>query len=130
MALDDVKTILMPRQALLKKLDPIRRVTVPAVRVLLEPYQREYQRLIIQNRLDARLDIKGVLKIYKYFHLIKLQPTWPSWLRFHLGVLVKYASPIVCLDALFSVCPSSIQKYASPPTILQLPSRSARSASP
>ncbi len=42
-----------------------------AVRVLLEPYQREYQRLIIQDRLDANLDIKGALKIYKYFHLIK-----------------------------------------------------------
>ncbi len=86
--LDDVKTTLMPRQALLKKSDPTWSLTVPAVRVLLQPYQREYQRLIIQDRLDARLDIKGVLKIYKYFHLIKLQPRWPSGLRFHSGVLV------------------------------------------
>jgi hypothetical protein len=50
-----VKTILTPRQALLKKLDPIGCFTVPAVRVLLEPYQRECHRLILQDRLDARL---------------------------------------------------------------------------
>ncbi len=54
----------MPR--LLKKLDPCWSLTVPGVRVLLEPYQREYQSLI-QDRLpvDASLDIKGALKIYK-----------------------------------------------------------------
>ncbi len=69
--MDDVNTILMPRQALLKKMDLVGRLTVPAVRVLLEPYQREYQRLIFQDQLDARLDIKGALKIYKHFHHIK-----------------------------------------------------------
>ncbi len=39
-ALDDLKKVLMPRQALLKKLDPSGSLTVPEVRVALEPYQR------------------------------------------------------------------------------------------
>jgi hypothetical protein len=49
--------------------------------------------------------------------------------RFHSGALVKYASRIVCADALFCLRPYSIQRSAFPPTILQLPSQSARSAS-
>ena len=69
--LDDLKKILMPRQALIKKLDFSGSLTVPTVLVLLEPYQREYQRLIIQDLLDARLDIRGALKIYKCFQLMK-----------------------------------------------------------
>jgi hypothetical protein len=75
-ALEDLKKILMPRQALLKKLDPSGSLTVPEVRVALEPYQREYECLIIQDRLDASLYIKGALKIYNYFHLLLRQPMW------------------------------------------------------
>jgi hypothetical protein len=43
------------------------------MRVALEPYHREYVRLI---RLDASMDIKGALKIFKYFHLLSSQSRW------------------------------------------------------
>ncbi len=66
----------MPRQALLKKLDPSGSLTVPELRVALEIYQREHQLLIIQDRPDASLDIKGAPTIYNYFHLHSRQPTW------------------------------------------------------
>jgi hypothetical protein len=49
LALDNVKRMFMPRQAVLKKLDPSWSLPVPTVRVLLELYQREYQCLIIQT---------------------------------------------------------------------------------
>ncbi len=89
----------MPRQALFKNLDPSRSLNIPAMRVLLEPDQREYQRLIIQDRLDASLDIKGALKIYKkYIHPITRQPTWG---KVPLGCSCKVCFPnCVCRGTL------------------------------
>jgi hypothetical protein len=89
-ALDDSKKVLMPRQAPLKKFDPSGSLTVPAVRVALVPYRREYEHLIIQDRLDTSLDFKGSLKIHNYFHLISRQPTWGE---VPLGCTGKVGSP-------------------------------------
>jgi hypothetical protein len=40
--------------------------------------------------MDARIDMKGALKLYKYFHLIKRQPTWG---KVTLGCLCKVCFP-------------------------------------
>ncbi len=47
--LDELKTILMPRQALLKRLDPTGELWVPTVRTQLEPLVHQYDRCVIQN---------------------------------------------------------------------------------
>jgi hypothetical protein len=65
----------MPRQTLLKKLDLLGYLPVPEVRVMLEPYTRNYQRLIIQDKVAANMDIKGALHIYISFHQLSRQPS-------------------------------------------------------
>jgi hypothetical protein len=133
---DNLKKLVMPRQALLKILDPSGSFTDPAVRVAPEPYQREYQLLIIQDRLDVSLDIKGALKIYNYFHLITRQPTWEE---VPVGCTCMYASPSrvqmhssVCAPVQSVIDSGYKRRHIKRPGrfILQLPSWSARSASP
>ncbi len=105
------------------KLDPSGILTVLEVRVAVGPYQRKYELLIIQDRLDASLDIKVHLRFTTtsiHFHVSQ------RGVRFRLGALVKYAAPIVCADALFSLCPYTIRQCVSLQIILQLPCRSAK----
>jgi hypothetical protein len=80
--LDEVKTVLMPRQGLFKKLDPLGTMLVPEVLNMLSPYVIKYQQLVLQDRPAADMDIKGALKIYKSFHQLTRKPTWgdvPIW---------------------------------------------------
>ncbi len=65
----------MPRQELVKKLDPLGQLTVPQVHAKLEPCVRDYQHLIIQDKVTAGMDIKVALKIYKPFHKLSSQKT-------------------------------------------------------
>ncbi len=74
--LDNVKTVLIPRQALLKKLDPLGTFSVPGVRCKIAPYVIQYQTLVFQDRPAADMDIERVLQIYKYFPHLTRQPTW------------------------------------------------------
>ncbi len=74
--LDEVKLVLMPRQALIKKLGPLRTLSVPELRDKMAPYVIKYQNLVPQHRPAADMDIKGALQIYKYFHQLARQPTW------------------------------------------------------
>jgi hypothetical protein len=74
--LSELKTILLPRQALLKKLDPTGELSVPKVRAQLEPLVRQYERLIIQDRVDGGTQRKDALKIYKYFHQLNSAQEW------------------------------------------------------
>jgi hypothetical protein len=74
--LDRLKTVLMPRQALLRKLDPEGDLSVPRLKTLLEPYQREYHDLIVRDRVPGDMDVKAALNIYKNFHILCRQPSW------------------------------------------------------
>ncbi len=76
MALGDLKTILVPRQALLKRLDPTGERSVPTVRMQLQQLVRQYERLVIQDRVDADTDLRDALKIYNYFHQLNRAPEW------------------------------------------------------
>ncbi len=64
----ELKTILMPRQALLKKLDTMGGHSVPTVRAQLEPLVCQYERLVIQDRADGGTQLKDALKNKNYFH--------------------------------------------------------------
>ena len=71
----DLKMVLMPRQWLLKKLDPDNKLTVPALRMLLEDDMLEYKALIVNDWVDPRFNVKDVLRIYRKFNLITPAPS-------------------------------------------------------
>ena len=66
----------MPRQALLRRLDPTGELSVPTLRTQLQPLVRQYERLVIQDRVDADADLRNALKIYNYFHQLNRTPEW------------------------------------------------------
>jgi hypothetical protein len=72
----ELKTILVPRQALLKRLDPTGELSVPTVRTKLEPLVCQYERLVIQGRVDDVTHLRDTLKIYNYFHQLNCAPEW------------------------------------------------------
>ncbi len=72
----DIKTVLVPRQALLQSLDPSGELSVPEVRGRMEPLVRQYERLIVQDRVEAGTSLTGALKTYNYFHQLNRAPTW------------------------------------------------------
>jgi hypothetical protein len=74
--LGDLKTILVPLQALLKRLDPTGELLVQTVRTQLQPLVRQYERLVIQDRLDDDRALRDALKIYNYFHRLNRVPEW------------------------------------------------------
>jgi hypothetical protein len=76
LALGKLKTILVPRQALLKRLDPTGELSVPSLRTQLQPLVCQYERLVIQDRVDADTTLKEALKIYNYFHQLNRAPNW------------------------------------------------------
>ena len=51
----DLKTVLMPRQWLLKKLDPDGTLTVPALMMILEQHMREYADVVLKSREPPRV---------------------------------------------------------------------------
>ncbi len=59
--LDELKTALMSRQALLKKLDPLGILSVPEVCDKLASYVTKYQHIVLQARPATDMDIKGEL---------------------------------------------------------------------
>ena len=72
----DLKTVLMPRQWFLKKLDSDGDLTVPKLRRMLEPHMIEYRALVKLDHLTPRTTVKKALSIYKVFHLLTRQPSW------------------------------------------------------
>ncbi len=66
----------MPRQALLKRLDPTGELSVPTLCTQLQPLVRQYERLVIQDRVDADTNPREALKVYNYFHQLNRAPDW------------------------------------------------------
>ncbi len=63
----EIKTVLVPRQALLHKLYSSGELTVPSVRTRLEPLVRQYEKLILHDKVEAGMTLKDALKIYIFF---------------------------------------------------------------
>jgi hypothetical protein len=78
--LGELKALLVPRQALLKRLDTTGELSVPTVRTHLEPLVRQYYRLVIQVQFQDRVDdgthLRDALKIYNYFHQLNRAHEW------------------------------------------------------
>ena len=74
--LADLRLVLMPRQWLLKKLDPDNKLSVDALRAALEDDMIEYKALIVEDWLDPHYDVKDVMRIYRKFNLITPAPQW------------------------------------------------------
>jgi hypothetical protein len=72
----DTKTVLLPRQHLLKKLDPAGVLNVPQLREKLRPLVSEYERVVLKDVVPPGMDICQALKIYGYFHLIRYMQEW------------------------------------------------------
>ncbi len=76
--LDWFKTVLMPAQHILKKLDPGNQSSVEDVISDLQPLQDQYVNLVVRNRPDLvqGIDIKEAFKIYGSFQLLKKASAW------------------------------------------------------
>ncbi len=66
LTMDRFKTIIIPRQHVLKTLDPDKTKSLDAIRTLLEPMKDDYMALL-NNEHDAGLNIEQVLDIYELF---------------------------------------------------------------
>ena len=74
----DLKTVLMPRQWFLEKLDPDGSRTVPELRMILEPHVRDYRAVVLLHGQEPPgLTVKKALGIYKKFNFMSRQPDVP-----------------------------------------------------
>jgi hypothetical protein len=48
---------------------------VSSVRTCLEPLVRQYDKLILHDKVEAGMNLQDVLKIYNYFHLLRRAPS-------------------------------------------------------
>ena len=75
--LHELKTVLMPRQWWLEKLDPDGLLTVEELRQKLEPHVRVYKAVVLRiGHEPAGMDVKKALRIYQKFHLLSRQSDW------------------------------------------------------
>ncbi len=71
--LSDMKVVLMPRLLLLTQLDPdgLYEFNAPQMRELIRPHAEEYRRVALRDQLPADMDVKGALKAYLKFKLLR-----------------------------------------------------------
>ena len=72
----ELKTVLMPRQWLLYKLDPDCELPVPQLLERLEPNVLEYRALVVMDRVEPCMKVKKALRINKKWNLLSRAPTW------------------------------------------------------
>ena len=72
----DLKTVLMPRQWFLAKLDPRGELSVADLRALLEPHVNAYRNLVLQDIVEPGMNVKKAINIYKKFHFMTRMPSW------------------------------------------------------
>jgi hypothetical protein len=74
----DIKSVLMPRQAFLRKLDPTGKLPIAKLQAMMATHAAAFRRLVADN-IDNGEDIKLALKIYSNFHLIQYKPEWVDY---------------------------------------------------
>jgi hypothetical protein len=72
----DCKTVLMPSQHLLKKLDPSGSLNVTQLLEKLRPLVSAFERLVLKDVALPELDISRAIEIYCNFNLISLMSEW------------------------------------------------------
>jgi hypothetical protein len=68
--LSDVKTVLMPRQHVLKALDPNGTATAEELRAKIVPLARIYHAVVLKDQLPADKGVEEALGIYRNFHML------------------------------------------------------------
>ena len=71
-----IRTILMPRQPILKRLDPNNTRSVHDVREDLRIFACKYMSVVMNNKKKASHTIDGVMEIYEMFHLLSRAAKW------------------------------------------------------
>ncbi len=69
-----LKTVLMSRLKLPRKLDPSGLLNVLQLLEMLSPHFHAYKRLVVQDQITADMDIKEAMKIYYNFYLLSPPP--------------------------------------------------------
>ena len=69
------KTVLFPRQHVLKTLDPDHTRSVAELRQILGPLKDDYMDLL-DNEHDEEMNIEQALDVYETFHHLTRDPTW------------------------------------------------------
>jgi hypothetical protein len=79
--LSDMKMVLMPRLRLLTQLDleGLYEFNAPQMRELIRPHAEEYRPVVLRDQLPADMDVKGALKVYCNFTLLRAAPTWGKY---------------------------------------------------
>ncbi len=110
----DCKTVLMPRQHLLKILDHSGSLNVPQLRETLRQLASDFERLVLKDVTLLGLDISQAIEIWSASCLIGLRT------RFQSLSPAKSACPTVFVDAHFSLGQCSGQQFVSRRIILLL----------
>jgi hypothetical protein len=76
LTLDRFKTIMIPRQHILKTLDPEHTRPVAELRKALSPMKDEYLDVVIDNEHDPAMELEQVLDVYETFHHLTRDASW------------------------------------------------------
>ena len=70
----NLKTVFMPWQWFLTKLDPKGDLPVAELRAMLEPHMLAYRNLVLQDIVNPGMNVKKAMNIYKKFHFLSRMP--------------------------------------------------------
>jgi hypothetical protein len=51
----------------------------PQMRELIRPHAEEYRRVVLRDQLPEGMDVKGALKVYRNFKLLRAAPSWGDY---------------------------------------------------
>jgi hypothetical protein len=74
--IENCRELLMPRQHLLKTIDPDGNMPVGEVIARLDPLARQYEQCVINNDYEQVLDLHDSLTVYESFHHLQYVASW------------------------------------------------------
>ncbi len=74
--MEDIKSVLMPQQHLLKTLDPVYSKSVEEVLAELWALKESYVEMVLNNRYPDYMSVTECLDIYLSFHHMERKATW------------------------------------------------------
>ena len=75
--------MLVPRQHVLRAIDPDGSKTAEQLRDEILLLAKDYQNIVIRRALPDTMDVAEALRIYSYFHWVSPASSWGVTLRFH-----------------------------------------------
>ncbi len=69
--MEDIKSVLMPRQHILKTRDPVYSKSVEEMRAELRALKESYVDMVLNNRYPADMNVTECLDIYETFHHVE-----------------------------------------------------------